>query len=61
MNNVLDDRANDEADRHAQMMQEQRKPKQVGAIGVTDTRRVPRVYAASARLDWQKTGTEYEK
>lgn len=58
---LFDDRANDEADRHAQMMQDRRKPKQIGTIGATDTRRVPPVYLAIAALAWHKTGTEYEK
>ncbi|WP_296244781.1 MULTISPECIES: hypothetical protein [unclassified Psychrobacter] len=56
-----DDRANDEADRHAQMMQMQRKPKQIGTIGATDAKRVPPAYLATVALTWHKTGTDYEK
>lgn len=59
--NTQDDKANDEADRHANMMQERRKPKQVGTIGATDHKKIRKFYCAVAPLVWQKTGAEYEK
>lgn len=59
--NLLDDKANDEADRHAQMMQAQRKPKQVGTIGATGAGRTMAAHLAIAALAWHKKGTAHEK
>lgn len=62
LNNAIlfDEAANDEADRHSQMMREQRKPRQTVTSVTADANRTTMGYYPSV---WKgiKTGADYEK
>lgn len=59
--NVLDEAVWEREINHANRVQKQRKPKQIGIIGATGANRTMATHLAIAALAWHKTGANYEK